>query len=73
MTNRLLYRSDTPTALIAALLATVMYARNHGDDFRFGPMRLRDLVRDGLLISGKDTAGIIAVLDKVPGLALVEY
>lgn len=71
--SRFLYRADKPHVLVDALLATLMYARKHSDNFRFGPIKLRDLVRDGLLIEGKDTEGITTVLNKVPGLALVEY
>ena len=68
----IIYRGDSPEVLINALIKVMEYARSSKDDFRFGPLNLSALNRDGLSLIGQDLAGIMKELEKVPGLATVE-
>lgn len=66
------YRGDSPAALADAVIALLEYARNSGDDFEFGPLRLHDLERDGLLIEGDNLTRVTAVLATIAGIAVVD-
>lgn len=65
------YRGDGPSALVDGLMAALGYARGHDEDFDIRPTKVRDLMRDGLTVSG-DIDGVTAMLDRVPGLARFE-
>ncbi len=69
---KLVYMGDSPEVLIEALMVVIKHARTTSDKFRFGPINLNDLSRDGLQIQGEDLEMIRIVLNTVPGLALVE-
>ncbi len=66
------YRADRPDAYAAALLALIRHARDSTDDFSFGPLRLADLDRDGLTVTGPDLSGPLLALSTIPGLAPVD-
>lgn len=66
------YRGDGPYALATAVVAVLRHARTSTDNFSFGPLRLSDLERDGLLIEGPDIGNVMTVLAAVPGLAIVD-
>lgn len=72
-TDPLRYRADTPDAAADALLRLVRLARDGDDQFRFGPTRLADAIRDGITLSGPDLGPAIATLALVPGLAAVDH
>lgn len=55
-----------------ALLALVNYAREHGEEFTFGPLDLSALENSGLVIAGPDLAGVKSLLDGIHGLAQVD-
>jgi hypothetical protein len=62
------YRAATRYSYARALLELVTYAREHSDDFSFGPLDLSVLEHQGLAVSGPDLAGVTELLGKVPGL-----
>lgn len=70
--TQLHYRADQADVYAEALLRAVRHARKSTEDFTFGPLKLADCERDGLVIGGPDLAGITAVLATVPGLAQVD-
>jgi hypothetical protein len=51
-----------------ALYELVTYARDHVEDFTFGPVDLDALEHQGLAVSGPDLAGVRAELARIPGL-----
>ncbi len=67
-----LFRGDGPDALANAVVALLQHARSTSHDFTFGPLRLADLERDGLLLEGPDIGEAITMLADVPGIAAVE-
>lgn len=69
---QVLYRGDGPTALASAVTALLQHARDTDDDFEFGPLRLADLERDGLLIEGDNLTRVSTVLAAIPGIAAVD-
>ncbi len=73
MSDSVLYRGDSPETLTEALLAVIMYARDSEDDFKFGPLKLSALNRDGLRVEGDDLSGVKDVLSGISGLAIVEH
>lgn len=70
--DSVLYRGDGPDALAAAVVALIQHARDSSDNFSFGPLRLADLERDGLLVEGPDLGNAMTVLASVPGIAIVD-
>ncbi len=70
--TRVRFRGDGPDVLAAAVAAVLHHARDSSDDYTFGPLRLDELERDGLVIGGPDLAGVMAVLATIPGLAHID-
>ncbi len=66
-----LFRGDGPDALANAVVALLQFARASNSDFTFGPLRLADLERDGLLLEG-DIGAAVTMLAAVAGIAAVE-
>lgn len=66
------YRGDSPDALANAVLALIEHARVSTDEFTFGPLRLSDLERDGLLIDGENLGPVMTALATVAGIAQVD-
>jgi hypothetical protein len=52
-----------------ALVLLMEYARNHAQEFVFGPLDVSAARAGGLIISGADLTGPARVLEGVPGLA----
>lgn len=70
--TRLTFRADSPDAYAAAIVALVRLARRTKHDFTFGPLRLVDCARDGLIITGPDLTAAVNVLAAVTGLTQVD-
>lgn len=70
--TRVHLRADRPDAYADALLRLVEHARASTDEFTFGPLRLLDCERDGLLLTGPDLGEALRLLTLVPGLAVVD-
>jgi hypothetical protein len=66
------FRGDSTASLARAVLEVITYARFTTDEFKFGPLDLNRMFRDGLLLSGPDLAGVTKLLDKLPGLVRSE-
>ncbi len=66
------YRGDGPDALAHAVVALLQHARTSTDEFTFGPLRLAELERDGLLIDGDDLGAVMTALTTVAGIAQVD-
>jgi hypothetical protein len=62
------YRAASRHSYAQALLVLLRYAREHGDDFEFGPLDLAALEHQGLAVTGPDLTGVRQVLSAVPGL-----
>lgn len=65
------FRGDMPMAYAQALVKLTRYAREHDDEFDFGPLDLASMRRSGLVVSGPDLSGVAAVLSGIPGLVEV--
>lgn len=70
--DRVRYRSDSPDVMAEALLSVVQYARESDEDFTFGPISLKALDRDGLVVKGDNLRGVLRVLNEILGLVAVE-
>lgn len=68
MSETVRYRAASRVSYAAALLALVIYAREHRTDFVFGPMDLAAVERHGIAVSGDRLDGVRAELAKIPGL-----
>ena len=69
MASSLRYRASGHIPYALALVALVRHARTHPHpDFQFGPLDLRALDHQGLVISGPDLSAVSEVMSEVPGL-----
>jgi len=68
------YRATDRASAVAAILAVVEYAREHGGDCMFEPRTAGQMGKVGLLLDGppKEVEAVRAVLDKVEGVVEVD-
>lgn len=65
------FRGDMPLAYGQAIIALTAYAREHPEEFEFGPLDLAAMRRSGLVVTGPDLEGVTEVLAGIPGLVEV--
>lgn len=72
MDSTVRYRASSRYTYARALLELVTFAREHRDEFSFGPLALAALERNGLAVSGPDLRPVETVLRNIPGLIRVD-